>query len=729
MKKILIAILFLISINVGATKYYIDPAGNDGTGDGSSGNPWQKLSYAASQVATSTDTIIVNTGTYPVDSDQVGLRVGVRILGIGTTPYLKTGYNPGGSYSGWIHLYSASLTNGNQFIKNIKIGGESLTGNCAINIISRSNVEISNCEIFDFAARGINIRHDGVPATWVTGIVIHDCNIYNCSDRTVTTSCGLIVNKGADGTDIHDNILTQIGRAEGHNGNIYTSWGSYEKNTKFYRNISTKPDHDGVQSGEAGWNFHLETGHCLGGVEIYENTFVGGTAIDIAGGDHYAGASSYSFWIHHNTHSLTSQLTYVPSVQRAIFVDLERICEDVVIERNYTYNVTEGVAVNLTEAGSYIERVKFRYNICINLGYSPSVTSPWRGGFQIGTNNATGYVNDIEIDNNIIIGNGAISGVGLYAETGSTVENIKIRNNIFHGIVSWGWLVFRDDDINENGDFKDIYAWNNIIYNCVTDDTPYYENTPNITNYDPQNNLTSDPLFIGTGTPPLNYKIQATSPAKDAGISVGLTSDYGGYSVPVGSAVDIGAWEYGADVTPNLWTPQGIGWEPNYSKVNQRDTMNFRIEPLISGTPLGDAILGLIGLEATENDLDATQGATGNLQGQINALDNDKLEKINAALSTGTITDATGITAGMLSRYMYYSEAAATDISANPQIADGTPGQIITIIGSSDTNTLTLDDTDGLRLSAQCILGIGDTITLYYDGTIGDWIEIGRSAN
>ncbi len=97
--------------------------------------------------------------------------------------------------------------------------------------------------------------------------------------------------------------------------------------------------------------------------------------------------------------------------------------------------------------------------------------------------------------------------------------------------------------------------------------------------------------------------------------------------------------------------------------------------------------------------------------------------------STGTVVAATGITAAMLHRVMYFNTAAAINISANPQIANGTAGQIITIIGGSDTNTLTLDDTDGLRLSAQAVLGIGDAITLIYEANIADWVEISRSAN
>jgi hypothetical protein len=97
--------------------------------------------------------------------------------------------------------------------------------------------------------------------------------------------------------------------------------------------------------------------------------------------------------------------------------------------------------------------------------------------------------------------------------------------------------------------------------------------------------------------------------------------------------------------------------------------------------------------------------------------------------ATGTVVAGTGITATMLSRFMYFNTTSAIDITADPQISNGTSGQIITIIGSSDTNTLTLDDAAGLRLTGQMVLGIGDNITLLYESTIGDWIEISRSNN
>lgn len=61
-------------------------------------------------------------------------------------------------------------------------------------------------------------------------------------------------------------------------------------------------------------------------------------------------------------------------------------------------------------------------------------------------------------------------------------------------------------------------------------------------------NVTSDPLFVTEGS---NFKLQATSPAKDAGVSIsGLTYDLAGISRPQGSALDIGAYEIDQGETP-----------------------------------------------------------------------------------------------------------------------------------------------------------------------------------
>jgi hypothetical protein len=95
------------------------------------------------------------------------------------------------------------------------------------------------------------------------------------------------------------------------------------------------------------------------------------------------------------------------------------------------------------------------------------------------------------------------------------------------------------------------------------------------------------------------------------------------------------------------------------------------------------------------------------------------------------VVAATGLTALVSGRITYYNGSSAIDISADPQIADGTDGQIMTIIGSSDANTLKLDDGTGLQLAggASITIGSGDKITLIYIAALDLWIEDGRSDN
>ena len=96
-----------------------------------------------------------------------------------------------------------------------------------------------------------------------------------------------------------------------------------------------------------------------------------------------------------------------------------------------------------------------------------------------------------------------------------------------------------------------------------------------------------------------------------------------------------------------------------------------------------------------------------------------------------SITAAGGIPATKLASEIRFNQAAAIDISANPQIADGFDGQIIEITGLSDVNTLKLDDGDGLQLAGgnSFTLGSGDVISLKYILSLDLWVERFRSDN
>lgn len=96
--------------------------------------------------------------------------------------------------------------------------------------------------------------------------------------------------------------------------------------------------------------------------------------------------------------------------------------------------------------------------------------------------------------------------------------------------------------------------------------------------------------------------------------------------------------------------------------------------------------------------------------------------------SVQDVAAVTGITSAMLaSPYIQVrGSGGPIDITANPQIAAGSTGQIITIQGSHATQTLKLDDGNGLKLSMgiSFTLNDGDLIQLLYDGS--DWREMFR---
>ena len=73
--------------------------------------------------------------------------------------------------------------------------------------------------------------------------------------------------------------------------------------------------------------------------------------------------------------------------------------------------------------------------------------------------------------------------------------------------------------------------------------------------------------------------------------------------------------------------------------------------------------------------------------------------------------------------------------TAAPTIADGTDGQMLYVVGTNDTNTLTLQDEGTLASSnlalgsTSRVLGLGDVLVLMYDTTAASWIEVSFTNN
>jgi len=106
-----------------------------------------------------------------------------------------------------------------------------------------------------------------------------------------------------------------------------------------------------------------------------------------------------------------------------------------------------------------------------------------------------------------------------------------------------------------------------------------------------------------------------------------------------------------------------------------------------------------------------------------------------ALLATGTraspqnVVAGTGISfTGTDARQVWFIQGNATgvnDITANPQIAAGaTLGQELILIGRSNTNTVLLEDGNGLSLNGSYEMGEDSVLYLFWDSSV--WVETSR---
>jgi hypothetical protein len=153
------------------------------------------------------------------------------------------------------------------------------------------------------------------------------------------------------------------------------------------------------------------------------------------------------------------------------------------------------------------------------------------------------YSENYEIYNNAIY---SLYGSGIRISGTGTSGNI-LKNNIVSGAGLYALQVVDASAISAC-DYNLWYAPTGTAYVLVgasayhSDDFATYKSD---TGWD-AHGLWQDPLVVSVSDS--NFRLQSTSPAINAGISVGLTKDIIGTIVPLGAGVDIGAYEYGVGI-------------------------------------------------------------------------------------------------------------------------------------------------------------------------------------
>ncbi len=516
-KFILFFACILFSIVCQATNYYISPAGNDVTGNGSIGNPWKTLFKATATVNTAGDTIFVNAGTY-VETQKSILAVGVSIKGAGKTLSIIR--------STLTTIYEAIIsatsntegTNGNQSISGIKMDG-TRTVSWAIAILGRSNFRIYDCDFIDFVDHGVwfsgftNTSQNTELAVYATGNKFYNNSMTNCAKFDGFGRGNLNIG-GQDGMLIYNNTIIQ-NRPAGQNGyGIKYLNDGWLRGVKIYNNTITKPPLTLGTMGIGDWPFAIELAHTTGGVEIYNNVLTG------AGFDsnvQYKRDSAYSIWFHDNIVRNTS-----PNQFRQAGVILEFSTEGAIVENNFFENIAYGV---LFTPRSFTENAHSG-NI-INITIQKNLMHLADGTSEPGGNFIFGYAdggptrqynwNGMNIYNNTMIwkpGFASPWGIGFpFSAAGGTIRNWNIKNNIISG-ASNAAIVQCGSCGTVRPDLVDIS--NNNLYANGNSNQPAWLGGPGPTNYTYLNNTNVTPTYAA------NFRLPAGSPLIDKGQNVNL---------------------------------------------------------------------------------------------------------------------------------------------------------------------------------------------------------------
>jgi len=214
-------------------------------------------------------------------------------------------------------------------------------------------------------------------------------------------------------------------------------------------------------------------------------------------------------------------------------------------------------------AAGVVTSNKFYRNTCYNLNVASQLkcngNEVYNNLFYDFNANYAGYCNGLDIgndcgndvktnhvDNNVFYN---IDGYAIYVYGGyGDIENNLIRNNL---IMLYNVGAAADDcgiRIVDDVEILGNTYQNNLIY-MSGDGTPVRyrgDGELTITEFNAENGSNSDVIGSNLGSDPHmidpangDFTLQGTSPCIDAGVDVGLTTDYAGNSVPYGAGVDL----------------------------------------------------------------------------------------------------------------------------------------------------------------------------------------------
>jgi hypothetical protein len=508
--------LFLLSVYSFSSTYYVDAVGGNDSNDGKSIlTAWKNLSKVNAATFQPGDTILLKCGSvwnstrlYPLGSGTSSKPIRVSSYGKGNLPLIN---------SSGANLSSIRLSNQEYWeIENIEMTnhhptdsvstryGVYITGN---NMGAVNHIILRNLVIHDVNADpsvktcgGIffEIPSGGTSPAWFDSLIIDGCNIYDVSPVGI-----------ANNSMWSTRTLTT-------NTNWYPSTNVIIRNNTISRT---------VRNGAI--------------IRVSKNALVEHNIFQECAKDS-SGNAVFTF----NCDSTIIQYSeafdtrYNAGDEDAAGFDADYRCKSTIIQYNYSHNNEYGAVVVVSDgtgATTFNDGTIIRYNV---------------------------FKDNL---NHIIRTSGNITNTSIYNNTiysSSSLSSIKI---IWHK--SWGG-------------YSDSTSYYNNIFEILTPGSSYSfgSSTNNIFNYnlfygvhpssepaDP-NKLTSDPKFVdpssvGNGwISAAGYRLQTSSPAINSGMTISghPNQDFLGNPVPIGMAVDRGAFERGNLFTLTVTSNHGV---------------------------------------------------------------------------------------------------------------------------------------------------------------------------
>lgn len=421
--------------------FHVSPGGNDATGDGSAGNPWQTIAHAATQVpAGFGNTIKLSAGTFN-ETEPVLLPVGVNVEGAGedqtiinssgvSLPAGMTGQEgdfrlwPEGSlfqlvsipYSNGTYYGSPSemlpAVDGNQSLSGFTIEGNG-TLKAGIWVMSRNNVTAHHITIQNTKMNGAIFGksdmwwYEPMPETaWMKNTTIHDMTFINAAE-------GQKGNLGLAGLD----------GAEIYNINIDDNGGGYGIKFKYvghYKNLSIHDCHIRVSDYDPEWgesiSIELWNFAKASNSEIYNvncNTWlslVNHTSIPEYEPD---GANVDALDMHH--------ITMIDEDGSSGKEAIEAALSGVKIHDCYLQDKGFGIAIWNGQGSLIKKNFEIYNNVITNVDRDP--------GFGFGSSAAI-FIPDPA--DNLKVYNNVFERMGVALDLGGT-SNVEVKNNIFIG--------------------------------------------------------------------------------------------------------------------------------------------------------------------------------------------------------------------------------------------------------------------------------------------------------